>query len=123
MACFGGGKPNKRWRIRPLEAVGPFFPTSVSRMPGNGCWEKRPNGFQRTDSPPLVRLTTAETSHYALPTNRKETNMSKKDTSNSSTVPGAASPHILPPLPYAENALKPVITGKTMSFHYGKHHN
>ena len=48
--------------------------------------------------------------------------MSKLDTSNSSTVPGAASPLVLPPLPYAENALEPIITAKTMSFHYGKHH-
>ena len=48
--------------------------------------------------------------------------MSKIDTSNSSTAHGAASPHVLPPLPYAENALDPVITAKTMSFHYGKHH-
>ena len=48
--------------------------------------------------------------------------MSKLDTSNSSTVLGAASPLILPPLPYAENALEPIITAKTMSFHYGKHH-
>jgi Fe-Mn family superoxide dismutase len=29
---------------------------------------------------------------------------------------------VLPPLPYAENALEPVITGKTIGFHYGKHH-
>ena len=28
----------------------------------------------------------------------------------------------LAPLPYAENALEPVITAKTLSFHYGKHH-
>ena len=48
--------------------------------------------------------------------------MSKLDTSNSSTVLGAASPQVLAPLPYAENALEPVITAKTMSFHYGKHH-
>jgi Fe-Mn family superoxide dismutase len=48
--------------------------------------------------------------------------MSKIDNSNSSTAPGAASPHILPPLPYAENALEPIITAKTMSFHYDKHH-
>jgi superoxide dismutase, Fe-Mn family len=48
--------------------------------------------------------------------------MSTKDTSNSSTVPGAASLHILPTLPYAESALEPVITAKTISFHYGKHH-
>lgn len=46
--------------------------------------------------------------------------MSQKDTSKSSTVPGAASLHVLPPLPYAENAFDPVITAKTMSFHYGK---
>jgi Fe-Mn family superoxide dismutase len=44
------------------------------------------------------------------------------NTSNSSTGPGAASPHVLPPLQYAENAFEPVITAKTMSFHYGKHH-
>ena len=48
--------------------------------------------------------------------------MNTKDTSNSSIVPGAASPLVLPPLPYAENALEPIITAKTMSFHYGKHH-
>ena len=48
--------------------------------------------------------------------------MSKTDTGNSSTVRGASSPHVLPPLPYAENALEPVIAAKTMSFHYGKHH-
>jgi Fe-Mn family superoxide dismutase len=48
--------------------------------------------------------------------------MSKIDTSNSSTVPGAASSQTLPPLPYAENALEPIITANTMGFHYGKHH-
>jgi superoxide dismutase, Fe-Mn family len=30
--------------------------------------------------------------------------------------------HVLPPLPFAENALEPVISAKTISFHYGKHH-
>jgi superoxide dismutase, Fe-Mn family len=29
---------------------------------------------------------------------------------------------VLPFLPYAENALEPVISAKTISFHYGKHH-
>jgi Fe-Mn family superoxide dismutase len=28
----------------------------------------------------------------------------------------------LPPLPYAENALEPYISTKTIGFHYGKHH-
>jgi superoxide dismutase, Fe-Mn family len=48
--------------------------------------------------------------------------MSIIDTSNSSIMPGAVSHHVLPPLPYAENALEPIITAKTMGFHYGKHH-
>jgi Fe-Mn family superoxide dismutase len=48
--------------------------------------------------------------------------MNKIDTSNSSTTSGAAWPHVLPPLPYAEDALEPVITAKTISFHYSKHH-
>jgi Fe-Mn family superoxide dismutase len=30
--------------------------------------------------------------------------------------------HTLPDLPYAESALDPVITAKTIGFHYGKHH-
>ena len=33
-----------------------------------------------------------------------------------------ASPHILPPLPYSDNALAPVISANTIGFHYGKHH-
>lgn len=33
-----------------------------------------------------------------------------------------SAPHILPPLPYADNALDPVISANTLSFHYGKHH-
>ena len=30
--------------------------------------------------------------------------------------------HALPPLPYADNALDPVISANTLGFHYGKHH-
>lgn len=30
--------------------------------------------------------------------------------------------HVLPPLPYANDALEPVISAETLSFHYGKHH-
>jgi len=33
-----------------------------------------------------------------------------------------ATMHVLPSLPYAENALEPVISARTMGFHYGKHH-
>ena len=31
-------------------------------------------------------------------------------------------PFQLPPLPWAENALEPVISARTLSFHHGKHH-
>jgi len=34
----------------------------------------------------------------------------------------STSAHILPPLPYDENALHPVISSNTIGFHYGKHH-
>ena len=40
----------------------------------------------------------------------------------SKTMNKEASVHILPPLPYAQNALDPVISANTISFHYGKHH-
>ncbi len=33
-----------------------------------------------------------------------------------------AAAHALPPLPFADNALEPVISANTLSFHYGKHH-
>ncbi|HVO76424.1 MAG TPA: superoxide dismutase [Candidatus Bathyarchaeia archaeon] len=35
---------------------------------------------------------------------------------------GAPAPQVLPPLPYAANALEPVISANTIGFHYGKHH-
>ena len=38
------------------------------------------------------------------------------------TAASISSPIDLPPLPYPENALEPVISAKTLSFHYGKHH-
>ncbi len=41
--------------------------------------------------------------------------------SNTDTIDKAAL-HVLPPLPYAENALDPVISANTIGFHYGKHH-
>lgn len=37
------------------------------------------------------------------------------------TVQKAAT-HVLPALPYAENALEPVISARTIEIHYGKHH-
>jgi Fe-Mn family superoxide dismutase len=34
----------------------------------------------------------------------------------------SATPHVLPALPYDENALAPIISANTIGFHYGKHH-
>ena len=31
--------------------------------------------------------------------------------------------HVLPALPYAKDALAPVISSETLDYHYGKHHN
>jgi Fe-Mn family superoxide dismutase len=42
--------------------------------------------------------------------------MMKNDKSES------VSPHVLPPLPYPDNALEPVISANTIGFHFGKHH-
>ena len=46
---------------------------------------------------------------------------------SSAVIPSTAwaqrtSPFGVPPLPYAEDALAPVISARTVSFHYGKHH-
>ncbi|MGA2366508.1 MAG: superoxide dismutase [Steroidobacteraceae bacterium] len=38
------------------------------------------------------------------------------------TAASTSLPLTLPALPWAENALEPVISAKTISFHYGKHH-
>jgi Fe-Mn family superoxide dismutase len=44
--------------------------------------------------------------------------------SKSATVPAASVTPVftLPALPYAQDALEPYISAKTMGFHYGKHH-
>jgi superoxide dismutase, Fe-Mn family len=39
---------------------------------------------------------------------------------NTATISSA--PIVLPALPYAQDALQPVISANTLSFHYGKHH-
>lgn len=48
--------------------------------------------------------------------------MSNPNPSHSLIVSGATVPHILPALPYAEDALEPILSARTLSFHYGKHH-
>ena len=41
---------------------------------------------------------------------------------NFSSTAVSGSQFVLAPLPYADNALEPVISANTLSFHYGKHH-
>ena len=41
---------------------------------------------------------------------------------NFSSAALSGSNFVLAPLPYADNALEPVISANTLSFHYGKHH-
>ena len=43
-------------------------------------------------------------------------------TTRPGAAPVAAAPIELPPLPFAQDALAPVISAQTLSFHYGKHH-
>jgi Fe-Mn family superoxide dismutase len=46
------------------------------------------------------------------------------DAANAAATPAGTpgGPFTLPPLPYAESALDPVISANTLGFHYGKHH-
>jgi len=48
--------------------------------------------------------------------------MSHHNLDNFSKAAQSGSQYVLAPLPYADNALEPVITANTLSFHYGKHH-
>ena len=48
--------------------------------------------------------------------------MSNCNLDNFSNSFQSGSPYIIAPLLYANNALEPVITANTLSFHYGKHH-
>ena len=41
---------------------------------------------------------------------------------NFSSAALSGSDYVLAPLPYADNALEPIISANTLSFHYGKHH-
>lgn len=48
--------------------------------------------------------------------------MSNYNLDNFSKTAQSGPQYILAPLPYANNALEPVISANTLSFHYGKHH-
>ena len=56
--------------------------------------------------------------------NAPGTQTAAKDKAGAARREGAETrtPATLPPLPYAEGALAPVISARTIEFHYGKHH-
>ena len=77
--------------------------------------EKTGDRFTRRD----VLLATA-----GAATLQNATRVMAADASTASTAsaPAPTGPFTLPTLPYAENALDPVISANTLGFHYGKHH-
>src|ERR1700686_594793 len=64
----------------------------------------------------MLRLTGRQIDDFPFILEPKENQMA-----DISTIEKAAL-HVLPPPPFAENALDPVISAKTIGFHYGKHH-
>lgn len=49
--------------------------------------------------------------------------MTNVNVDNFSSAAQSGTQFVLAPLPYADNALEPVISANTLSFHYAKHHN
>ena len=49
-------------------------------------------------------------------------NSDVKKSANDPATPGGSSAFALPALPYAQEALEPYVSARTMSFHYAKHH-
>src|ERR1039457_479066 len=45
-----------------------------------------------------------------------------EDVKPADTVAAVRGAFALPPLPFAENALEPFISARTLGFHHGKHH-
>ena len=71
--------------------------------------KKQPNTIAKQQT---VTIRTSKTT----PVTGKDSQMTVIDTIEKAAL------HVLPPLPYAENALSPVISTNTIGFHYGKHH-
>ena len=51
-----------------------------------------------------------------------EEQSTRSDTLKAPSPTADSTPFSLPPLPYREDALAPVISARTVAFHYGKHH-
>ena len=64
----------------------------------------------------------AATSLLSRPAAAADSKEGSSLTGAAQSAPAATGPFPLPPLPWAEDALAPVISANTVSFHYGKHH-
>jgi superoxide dismutase, Fe-Mn family len=84
---------------------------------GEGAWERVKDGVEST----WGALSTAVRGMRQPTADGKADDMNASGTGRFS-MEQASGPHVLPPLPYAENALAPVISANTIGFHFGKHH-
>jgi len=86
-----------------------------------GALLTRPANAQKTP-PPVAEGTKPQTAPPVPPTGKTVPEAAKPSAPAEPSVTTAAPTIALPPLPYAENALEPVISATTVGFHYGKHH-
>jgi len=84
---------------------------------GEDAWERLKDGVEGA----WDALSAAVRGMRQPTANETQDDIKLRGTGNS-PAEQAASPHVLPPLPYAENALEPVISARTIGFHFGKHH-
>ena len=84
---------------------------------GEGAWERVKDGVESA----WRSLSTAVRKMRQTAIDGVQENISEKETEDPRTAQ-ASGPHVLPALPYDENALEPVISAKTIGVHYGKHH-
>jgi Fe-Mn family superoxide dismutase len=84
---------------------------------GEDAWERLKDGVEGAWA-----ALSAAVRGMRQPTANETQNDNKNRGAGDFPAERAASPHVLPPLPYAENALEPVISARTINFHFGKHH-
>src|SRR5437868_4015206 len=84
-----------------------FARRPASRSVSRGSWHVQPQRC-RSKRRSVVSAFRSSTATDRTSTNNKEQTM--------------AEPFVLPPLPFAPDALAPVISANTIGFHYGKHH-
>ncbi len=67
-------------------------------------------------------MTASNTSRDAAPSHVRHPAESESSSVKGQDETHESRQHVLPPLPYSVNALEPVISAKTLTYHYEKHH-